>query len=86
MSYDTWKLSDPPELPPDPDPVPLWHFYSEDYEHEHWTECSEEAEELTCAYSERGEPFTITRHMVVPDNYAHREDNSDAYSEDLVYS
>ena len=79
MSYDTWKLDSPPEDGPAPAPVPLWHFYTEDYEHEHWTESEREADTLMAEYTERGEPFTVTQELVEPDEAPPPEDDSDAF-------
>ena len=49
--------ADPPLLPP---PVRVWHFISADLEHEHWTECADEAEALYSQYGLRGTPYEVT--------------------------
>ena len=59
-----------PLSPPDPElglePHPVWHFLSDDWEHEHWVEDPAEVEPLLHAYAERGEPFTF-RQLIVTD-------------------
>ncbi len=69
----------PPDPPPDLEPVAVWHFLSDDWEHEHWAQSSEEADELIAAYAERGEPYTVRQLLVEPDECPPREDDSDAY-------
>ena len=62
-----------------PEPVAVWHFLSDDWEHEHWAQSSKEADELIAAYAERGEPYTVRQLLVEPDECPPPEDDSDAY-------
>jgi hypothetical protein len=39
--------------------VRVWHFLSECHEHEHWTECPDEAEALYTEYGLRGIPYEV---------------------------
>ena len=59
-----------PLSPPDPEPGlephPVWHFLSDDWEHEHWVSDPCAVEPLLHAYAERGEPFTF-RQLLVTD-------------------
>ena len=56
----------PPDPEPGPEPHPVWHFLSDDWEHEHWVEDPCAVEPLLHAYAERGEPFTF-RQLLVTD-------------------
>lgn len=57
----------PPELPEHvAEPHPVWHFLSDDWEHEHWVEDPSHVEPLLQLYAERGEPFTF-RQLLVTD-------------------
>ena len=53
-----------PELAPEPHPV--WHFLSDDLEHEHWVEDPTEVDPLLHEYAQRGEPFTF-RQLILTD-------------------
>lgn len=55
----------PADPPPAPPPVQVWHFLSEDLEHEHWTECPDEAEQLYTEYALRGDPYTATSYLEI---------------------
>ena len=60
MTYcpDPRPLSPPDDLPADP-PSLIWHFLSDDWEHEHWVDDPDEVDEYLVAYAERGQPFTL---------------------------
>ena len=49
----------PPDDPPWPAPRPVWHFLSDDWEHEHWVDDPTEVDDYLAAYAERGAPFTL---------------------------
>jgi len=56
----------PPDDPPATEPHPVWHFLSDDFEHEHWLEDPTEVDLLLSEYAKRGEPFTF-RQLLVTD-------------------
>jgi hypothetical protein len=56
----------PPDDPPATEPHPVWHFLSEDHEHEHWLEDPTEVDMLLSEYALRGEPFTF-RQLLIQD-------------------
>ncbi|MFZ9655518.1 MAG: hypothetical protein ACO29V_07725 [Limnohabitans sp.] len=57
----------PPESPENvAEPHPLWHFLSDDHDHEHWVEDPTEVDTILRTYAERGEPFTM-RQLLVTD-------------------
>jgi hypothetical protein len=43
----------------------VWHFLSDDLEHEHWTECPDEADQLYTEYALRGDPYTATSYLEI---------------------
>jgi len=49
----------PPDPEPDAPPHRVWHFLSEDHEHEHWTEDATEAETLLIEYAARAAPYSL---------------------------
>ncbi|MEB3209301.1 MAG: hypothetical protein VKK63_10350 [Synechococcus sp.] len=49
----------PPDDPPPPDPEPVWHFLSDDWEHEHWITDPAAVPPLLTEYVDRGAPFTL---------------------------
>lgn len=55
----------PPDDPPS-EPYPVWHFLSDDYNHEHWVEDPTAVDMLLSEYAKRGEPFTL-RQLIVQD-------------------
>jgi len=75
-----------PLAPPDPalppEPVPVWHFLSDDWEHEHWAQSADEADQLMEAYALRGVPYTVQQYLVEPTEAPLPEDVSDAYCVD----
>ena len=72
----------PPDDPPLPEPVPVWHFLSDDCEHEHWAQSADEADQLMEAYTLRGDPYTVSQYLVEPTEAPLPEDVSDAYDTD----
>lgn len=75
-----------PMAPPDPAPAPelvaVWHFLSDDWEHEHWAQSADEADQLMEAYALRGAPYTVQQYLVEPTEAPLPEDVSDAYCVD----
>lgn len=71
MSFDSPLIDPrplaPPDPPPEPDPQPLWHFLSDDWEHEHWVEDPTAVDMLLSEYTERGAPFTVALSSCIPD-------------------
>lgn len=56
----------PMDPEPGPEPHPVWHFLSDDFEHEHWVEDPTAVGLLLSEYAKRGEPFTF-RQLTVTD-------------------
>jgi hypothetical protein len=50
--------------PADP-PIRVWHFLSEDLEHEHWVEDPAEVGPLLLAYDELGIAYNMTSYVEV---------------------
>lgn len=72
-----------PMAPPDPAPAPelvaVWHFLSDDWEHEHWAQSADEADQLMEAYALRADPYTVSQYLVEPTEAPLPEDVSDVY-------
>ncbi len=64
--YDLWRTDAPDDPPPPLEQVPLWHFLSDDWEHEHWVDDPTEVDEVIHAYAERGTPYTLRQLLVEP--------------------
>lgn len=71
----------PPDPPQAPEPVAVWHFLSDDWEHEHWAQSPDEADQLMEAYALRGDPYTVQQYLVTPDEAPLPEDISDAFGD-----
>jgi hypothetical protein len=61
MTYcpDPRPLCPPEDDAPAPEPHPVWHFLSDDADHEHWVDDPHEVDAILRTYTERGEPFTM---------------------------
>jgi hypothetical protein len=49
----------PPDPEPDAPPTRVWHFLSDDHNHEHWVEDPTEVEPLLIEYATRAQPYTL---------------------------
>ena len=66
MSYDDWKTTDPEAecADPAPEPYPLWHFLSADWEWEYWVTDATEVPNLLEQFSNRAQPYTVVQTLV----------------------
>ena len=68
MTYcpDPRPLCPPEDDAPAPEPRPLWHFLSDDADHEHWVEDPTEVEPLLIEYATRAQPYTLHHYVEDP--------------------
>lgn len=64
--HDAWKTTDPAAERTDsaPEPYPLWHFLSDDWEWEYWVTDSTEVDNLLEQFAQRAQPYTVTQTLV----------------------